>query len=150
MSRTLQQSIGLVKATASTNFFMRAETMHKMCLGKTAFKTWAKANKAIRRIAKEGVQMRSYSCELCLKFHLTRERIIIKPAPTQKIKESIPEKPKKWSRYAQWCIDNCLKYPDVPINELKKMARREIAKQDLALSIKRDKEIKAIMAENSD
>lgn len=112
--------------------------MHKMCLGKSAFREWAKAEKAVKRIASQGVRMRSYWCSLCGRFHLTRNRDNSKELKIPIPKIDPPAKPKKWNRYEQWCIDNCLKYPDLSLNDLKDKARKEIRKQDFIDTIKRD------------
>jgi len=125
---------------------MRAESMHRMCLGKSAFKEWAKAEKARRRIANQGKELRVYYCHLCMRFHLTsdlRENPRELKVPIPKIDPpALPPKPKKLGRYSQWCIDNCLKYPDLSVKELKKMAKREIRRQELEETIKRDIEWK--------
>jgi hypothetical protein len=128
---------------------MRAETLHKMCLGKAAYKAWGLAERVRKKRTKAGAKLYIYSCPICLYFHLAKQIEPVKVQPQRPVKEVIKQKPRKFGRHAQWCIDNCLKYPDVPLQELKKMARREIAREDLKASIKRDIEWKRIARERA-
>lgn len=51
---------------------MTAETMHRMCLGKSRYPTQAKARRYADKCASErGVPIRVYACFLCGGWHLT-------------------------------------------------------------------------------
>lgn len=78
---------------------MRAEILHKSCLGKKPYKTDAAAQRKIRAKAKEGIALRSYWCEICLRFHLTKSGVKQpKPASAEPViqqPQPIPEPPRK-------------------------------------------------------
>lgn len=73
---------------------MKAESLHRMCLGKSAYRTAFKAQKAIRRRAADGVALRSYWCPVCLNFHITKNGVQQpKPPAPEPIAEVAPPEP---------------------------------------------------------
>lgn len=75
---------------------MKPETLFKMCVGKWAYGSWAKAERARKRRQSQGAgYLRSYHCENCLKFHLTSKPLPGEvrpalPAPSLPVAKDVP------------------------------------------------------------